>query len=395
MFIEKFNLQTRVALLGSLGMSAWLIAFARILKYESENPTPEAHWMIGLALLNGALLLVNTFAQFRIMQRDQMQWFINNYDVICWLSLIGAYTSVLLIERMWQPGTLDLFLLSFMIVIHSIHTIRFSAPVSVITLLVPAVLYGWQVGGEVGVYLTLFIANQKLVLWGLGLGVLRELLEAGKLKEKTAQLTLAQARLEELSRQEERRKIRQDLHDKMGHELAAMNINLQLLEHLYPASESQERETLNQTQDACQRLFSTLGDVVGELKRHANEDFYDQLTQMIDRVPGLDIQLNADERIRIQDSVVADNLLCCIQEGLTNILKHSKATKAEIELHSDGGGMWVTITDNGQTIQRFKSGNGLTGIQTRMERIGGHADIGCSEPGGFRIALNLPREAMI
>ena len=42
----------------------------------------------------------------------------------------------------------------------------------------PAVLYGWQAGGETGFYLALFIANQELVLWGLGLGVLRELLEA-------------------------------------------------------------------------------------------------------------------------------------------------------------------------------------------------------------------------
>lgn len=265
MFIERFSLPTRVALLGTLGMIAWLIAFSRIIMQAGDDWNTDDYLITGLGLLNGFLMLVNTAGQLRTMLRDNMKWFTNNADILSWVSLLGSYGAVLWIQRIWQPGTLDLFLLSFMLVIHSIYTIRFSLPVSIVVLLTPAVLYGIQAGGETGFYLAVFIANQKLVLWGLGMGVLRELLEADKLKLANARLELAQARLADASRQEERRKIRQDLHDKMGHELAAMNMNLQILERRIPELKThKERATLEQTKEACQRLFATLGDVVGE-----------------------------------------------------------------------------------------------------------------------------------
>lgn len=395
MFIEKFSLPTRVALLGTLGMSAWLIAFSRILNHAGDSWNNDDKLLIGLGLLNGFLMLVNTAGQLRTMLKNNMKWFTNNLDSLCWISLIGSYFSVLYIQRLWQPDTLDLFLLSFMIVIHSIHTIRFSMPVSVVVLLMPAVLYGWQAGGETGFYLALFIANQELVLLGLGLGVLRELLEAQKLKNKTGELKVAQGRLAEQSRRDERRKIRQDLHDKMGHELAAMNINLQLLEHKFPNKSAEETSTLMQAQDSCQRLFSTLGTVVGELRKQTNAQFYDQLEQMITNVPSLKIELECEPSLKIQDDIIADNLLCCIQEALTNILKHSHAKKAWVNIHYDAGDLNVSIRDNGKSNDQIKVGNGLTGIQNRMATIGGSASSEIAEQGGFQVALNLPREALI
>lgn len=395
MFIEKFSLPTRVALLGTLGMSAWLIAFSRILNHAGDSWNNDDKLLIGLGLLNGFLMLVNTAGQLRTMLKNNMKWFTNNLDSLCWISLIGSYFSVLYIQRLWQPDTLDLFLLSFMIVIHSIHTIRFSMPVSVGVLLIPAVLYGWQAGGETGFYLALFIANQELVLWGLGLGVLRELLEAQKLKNKTGELKVAQGRLAEQSRRDERRKIRQDLHDKMGHELAAMNINLQLLEHKFPDKGADEKHTLVQAQEACQRLFSTLGNVVGELRKQTNAQFYEQLEQMIANVPNLKITLECEASLKIQNDIIADNLLCCIQEGLTNILKHSQAKKAWITIKYENEELNVTIRDNGKTVTQIKAGNGLTGLQNRMAAIGGTAKADLNEQGGFQVALNLPREALV
>lgn len=395
MFIEKFSLPIRVALLGTLGMSAWLIAFSRILNHAGDSWNNDDKLLIGLGLLNGFLMLVNTAGQLRTMLKNNMKWFTNNLDSLCWISLIGSYFSVLYIQRLWQPDTLDLFLLSFMIVIHSIHTIRFSMPVSVVVLLMPAVLYGWQAGGETGFYLALFIANQELVLWGLGLGVLRELLEAQKLKNKTGELKVAQGRLAEQSRRDERRKIRQDLHDKMGHELAAMNINLQLLEHKFPDKGADEKHTLVQAQEACQRLFSTLGNVVGELRKQTNAQFYEQLEQMIANVPSLTITLECDFALKIQDDVIADNLLCCIQEGITNILKHSRATRAWIIIKYDDHNLSVLLQDNGNTSTDIVAGNGIQGIKQRMGIIGGRAHTDILDTQGFEVSLTLPREALV
>ncbi|MDF1763665.1 MAG: histidine kinase [Oleibacter sp.] len=395
MFLENFSLPIRVALLGTLGFSAWLIAFVRIFFHSADIGSTDHIVMVLLALLNGVFFIINTVAQLRFMLRHKMQWILNNRDIICWVTLLVAYVSTCVIQIIWRPDVLDVFLLSFLIVIHSIHTIRFTAVISVFALVISSVVYGWLYGGEAGFYVAAFVMIQKLVLWGLGLGVLRELLETNKLKVSTAKLTIAQARLEESSRSEERRKIRQDLHDKMGHELAAMNINLQILEHKYPNKAEEEKLALEQAQASCQRLFSTLGEVVGELRKQTNEHFYDQLRSVIDKVPKLEIHLECNSDIRIQDDVVADNLLCCIQEGITNILKHSHATKAWVTLFSDDEQLKVIIRDNGRAIAGAKVGNGLNGIYGRMKNIGGDAVTGNSEQGGFKLSLNLPKSVLI
>ncbi|PHS01499.1 MAG: hypothetical protein COA68_02640 [Oceanobacter sp.] len=206
---------------------------------------------------------------------------------------------------------------------------------------------------------------------------------------------MAQGRLAEQSRRDERRKIRQDLHDKMGHELAAMNINLQLLEHKFPDKGADEKHTLVQAQEACQRLFSTLGNVVGELRKQTNAQFYEQLEQMIANVPSLTITLECDFALKIQDDVIADNLLCCIQEGITNILKHSRATRAWIIIKYDDQNLSVLLQDNGNTSTDIVAGNGIQGIKQRMGIIGGRAHTDILDTQGFEVSLTLPREALV
>jgi signal transduction histidine kinase len=142
-------------------------------------------------------------------------------------------------------------------------------------------------------------------------------------------------------------------------------------------------------------LFDTLGEVVGELRKQTNDHFYDQLRSVIDNVPGLAIHLQCDSNIRIRDDVVADNLLCCIQEGITNILKHSRASSAWINIFYDDDQLKVTIRDNGTAESSVTAGNGLNGIVGRMRNIGGHASAGRSERGGFKVSLNLPKEVLI
>ncbi len=99
MFIERFSLPTRVALLGTLGMSAWLIAFSRIIMQAGDDWNTDDYLITGLGLLNGFLMLVNTAGQLRTMLRDNMKWFTNNADILSWVSLLGSYGAVLWIQR--------------------------------------------------------------------------------------------------------------------------------------------------------------------------------------------------------------------------------------------------------------------------------------------------------
>jgi len=92
------------------------------------------------------------------------------------------------------------------------------------------------------------------------------------------------------------------------------------------------------------------------------------------------------------------NLCRIIQEALTNIVKHSNASKVEIEMKKKSDRLWVAIKDNGQgfsraqkeTAREISLGLGLSTMKERARLLDGEFDI-ISQPGaGTVITLNIP-----
>lgn len=391
MFVAKIPLIWRVILISMLGVLAWLIAFSRIV-LAVDIQTADGVMLIMAGLFNGVCFLLNTGYQLQGLIRHRMKWNVSNTDLVCWFCLLSAYGSTMWIQYRLQPDIADSMLLSFLIVIHSIHAIRFTPVVAISLMAGGSMMYALLIPHPTNLFIGAYIATQQIVLWAMGMGVLSELLEGQKLKSLTAELTLTQARLEESTRLEERRKIRQDLHDKMGHELAAMNAHLQILGRKLP---DDQPEHLQAVSDSCQRLFSTLSEVVGELKQQTSGHFYDHLLEMIDKVPGVDIRVDSTPDLRIKDAVIASQLLCCIQESLTNILKHSNARRADIRIRNDGDDLTIRIRDFGDSVALLRPGNGLRGMQERMARIGGSAAAEALDGGGVAVTLRIHRRELI
>ena len=396
LFIQHFSLPLRAALLTMLGFTAWAVAFSRILIDNDLANDEQAHLLFGLALANGIALLINTAVQVGSLIRCGLKWNIRNTDPVNWACLLVAYGSTLAIQSIWQPQILDQLLLSFLIVIHSIHTVRFHFLLSVTVLLGASILYGLQVGGVEGVFITLYVANQQLVLWGLGLGVLRELIEANKSKLQAKQLRQAQEQLAEVSRREERSQIRHDLHDKLGHKLAAVHMNLQLLEDkICKVGKGPELQLLQSAQEASEDLYSTLNTVVGELQEKIQYDFYDRLMEMASNLPALEVSVTATGVCDFPNINLKDDLLCVMQESLTNIMKHSTAKTAEINMLRNSQGLEITVSDDGEQLrQKISEGNGLAGIRARVARYGGDARFSSLDGSGFSVALQIPSEVL-
>ncbi|MEJ1231339.1 MAG: ATP-binding protein [Galbitalea sp.] len=81
-----------------------------------------------------------------------------------------------------------------------------------------------------------------------------------------------------------------------------------------------------------------------------------------------------------------------VQESLTNIVRHAKATTAHVHLGTRGGFYEVTITDNGTVAPPAgeTEGRGLLGMRERAELLGGTLEAGPVEGGGFRVAARIP-----
>ena len=99
----------------------------------------------------------------------------------------------------------------------------------------------------------------------------------------------------------------------------------------------------------------------------------------------------------------ATNLLRCIQESLTNTLRHSRADELAINIYQECNQLHVDIRDNGASTRHSTSdsqstkhdesdvakGNGLKGIQERMTELNGNATFHHSRA-GFHTSLVLP-----
>jgi signal transduction histidine kinase len=81
-----------------------------------------------------------------------------------------------------------------------------------------------------------------------------------------------------------------------------------------------------------------------------------------------------------------------VQESLTNIVRHAKATRAEVALGEASGFYEVAITDNGTapTPSGETEGRGLLGMRERAELLGGTLEAGAAPGGGFRVAARIP-----
>jgi signal transduction histidine kinase len=96
-----------------------------------------------------------------------------------------------------------------------------------------------------------------------------------------------------------------------------------------------------------------------------------------------------DSAVRVPDIRQAEAMLRCAQEGLTNALRHSGASEIRVILAESGEALSLTVEDdgNGSVVE---PGNGLIGLQERLQQLGGQLRIGIREPRGLALVASLP-----
>jgi signal transduction histidine kinase len=82
-----------------------------------------------------------------------------------------------------------------------------------------------------------------------------------------------------------------------------------------------------------------------------------------------------------------------VQEALTNAIRHSSASAADVQIRQDGSYLLVAVEDDGDSPidpEALRDGNGLRGMTERATVIGGRFQAGPRPEGGFRVQARLP-----
>jgi len=210
------------------------------------------------------------------------------------------------------------------------------------------------------------------------------------------------------SQESERKRIARELHDGLGQHLALIR-TLALLPAKYRVGDQTDPRSENQISDS----LSSIADEAGVAIREVEAICYGLRPYQLDRlgltkaVRSLLRTLDESNALFLRSSVddidgffppeVEITFYRILQEAISNILKHSEATNAEILVICDGTNLRLSIQDNGRgfsTVPGEAAGGdslGLIGITERAEVLGGRATIESSPQTGTRIVVEVTR----
>jgi len=212
-----------------------------------------------------------------------------------------------------------------------------------------------------------------------------EIAARDELARVNTELRAAQAILDESARTAERLRIARDLHDVMGHTLTTLTIQLDVVSRLTsgPAAghvacaRAAAGELLEQVRSAVSRL------------RIQPPDLKAALQKLVDGAQGLRIQLRIAPNLTVPDPARAEAIVRCVQEVITNALRHSRGSELVIDLNGGPEAILISAHDDGKGGE-FTPGHGLDGMRERFEALGGSLSVSSASGAGFAIRGTLP-----
>ncbi|MFN8412007.1 MAG: response regulator [Anaerolineales bacterium] len=200
------------------------------------------------------------------------------------------------------------------------------------------------------------------------------------------------------AQEEERKRISRELHDDLGQALIAHVLNLRnLQENLHTKDRAvldgliiDANQTLSKMRMLAQDLRPALLETLGLKKALAT--YCDEFKSRT----GLHISFETDENFPELSDVYSITLYRFLQETLTNVIKHSKATHVWVDLSIEENEIILTVQDNGVGLPKINStehrGIGLIGLQERLIIVGGKLRTNSPSANGSIISAHLPLE---
>lgn len=239
----------------------------------------------------------------------------------------------------------------------------------------------------------------------------RSLLEA-RVNERTSEIREANHRLRALAarlvsaQEDERHRVSIELHDEAGQALTALQLSLSLMRTELPEGSDQLENQLQEAIELTGVTLDRLRVLAQNLRPPALDNVgLDQSLRDYCQRMGSRAHLQMDYRASGIEQIpghVQISLYRIVQEALTNIVKHARASHVWVHIESDAEGVALSVIDDGvgfpaedwQLTSRH-AGIGLTGMRERVEALGGTFEI-ISEPGkgvSVRVLISLQEGA--
>ena len=256
---------------------------------------------------------------------------------------------------------------------------------AVMALAVAEVLLVWHAG--IGV-----LANWDLYLLTAGLGLM--MIFWRRLALLIIELHAAREEVARLAVSDERLRIARDLHDVLGHSLSVITLKAQVARRTMAADPSGAREAIADVEKVSRDSLRELREMV---TGYREQSLVGELRGAAEVLAAAGIELEVQQTAEHIPKATDGALAWAVREGVSNVLRHSHATRCRITISEATDGVRFEMFDDGVgakdgATEPNGSGHGLRGLRERMAKLGGTLDAGAVPGGGFRIAASLPGE---
>lgn len=196
------------------------------------------------------------------------------------------------------------------------------------------------------------------------------------------------------AREEERLRLRRDLHDGLGPALASVAWQAESARELVHADPSEAIQLLENTIDQAQSALTDIRRLVYGLRPPALDELglAGALEQAV-RPQQMDVTIEAPAQLPTLPAAVEVAAYRIVQEALKNAMEHGRAERCVVCLALDGN-LCLTIGDDGQGLPEVVTpGVGLVSMRERAEELGGTFAIRPRQEGGTEVEVSLPLES--
>ncbi|MCQ3975227.1 MAG: sensor histidine kinase [Anaerolineae bacterium] len=364
----------------------WLVCLLFPIISLVQTPLTPVRFFIALA---GLVIFVITYTWFMWPHPLTHKVRLRSGFRTSLIVLAGLAALVLYLSLAYGSAFLWLFVGVSGVVGIVLPTYSAFAAVVALTLLTLAV----GVGLSGGIAQTDWLHILPLVLLVRGLGV--DLIGVARLADALRELYAARGELARQAVTEERLRLARDLHDLLGHTLSLITLKSELAGRLVEKEPARAAQEIHEIEREARRALREVREAVAGYRQPTLRSELTGARQMLEAAG---ITCTVEHAVEALPPAIDTVLAWTVREGVTNVIRHSRARQCTIRVRSENGNACVeVINDRYHQRERdttpVRTGSGLSGLTERVTAHRGLVEAGplsCEGNPGFQLRVELP-----
>jgi two-component system sensor histidine kinase DesK len=249
---------------------------------------------------------------------------------------------------------------------------------------------GVALAGGLGVTDWLHLIPLALLVRGLGLDMAGVVRLASALREVHA----ARGELARMAIVEERLRMARDLHDLLGHSVSMITLKSELAARLVEQNPSRAGAEMREVEQAARETLREVRAAVAGYRQPNLQSELDGARQLLEAAG---IEYTIEQAQDTLPPTVDAALAWVVREAVTNVIRHSRATRCGVQINASSGRVFAEVTNDGVSGHEPQSGSwsastGLTSLAERVAVYNGHLTAGPLAADGkcFHLYVELP-----